>query len=229
MTTAPLPSKLSEAVLVPPPWHLRGCGYILSYYFPRHLLDIWSRHFPQGTGTPTLPFGTVMLVDYRESDAGPYRELLLMPGVFRYGLRFHPTITRIYVSTHVSMVNGRRNWGIPKELADFSITQEEEGVERIRLSLEGHTFVDMRLGTRGPSVPVTTATVLPYFRSICQNYEGRRMLIPLAGNGRMCMARLQGARIDHGYFPDFTRGTLLGAWKVTEFGLHFPIAKVLNG
>lgn len=66
-------------------------------------------------------YGALMLVDYSESNCGPYRELLLIPGSFRVRDKTLASISRIFVSTTESLASGRRNWGIPKELADFSV------------------------------------------------------------------------------------------------------------
>jgi hypothetical protein len=76
----------------PAPWSLEGCGYILAYRFPRAMKgNPFFTSDIRGAGEFS-GFGTVMLVDYRESTAGPYRELLFSPGRFRHNgktLPFH--------------------------------------------------------------------------------------------------------------------------------------------
>jgi len=64
-------------------------------------------------------------VRYKSGPAGPYDELLFVPGNLK-----NPTtdkkaalsVTRIYVSSLASVVNGRRNWNIPKHLGRFEFT-----------------------------------------------------------------------------------------------------------
>lgn len=54
--------------------------------------------------------------------AGPYDELLYVPGYFNFKSEagkdnFALSVTRIYVSAPASVKNGRANWGVPSELA----------------------------------------------------------------------------------------------------------------
>ena len=61
------------------------------------------------------------IVRYTETPVGPYDELLILPGYFngvgtagekRKDLR----ITGIWVSQEATLMNGRRNWNIPKQV-----------------------------------------------------------------------------------------------------------------
>ncbi|KAF8315726.1 hypothetical protein DL93DRAFT_2227364 [Clavulina sp. PMI_390] len=67
--------------------------------------------------------GMVMIVRYKDSPAGPYDELIMIPGSFK-NPKGPPSlrVTRIYVSSMKSIWNGRRNWNIPKHLAHFTFT-----------------------------------------------------------------------------------------------------------
>jgi len=77
--------------------------------------------------------GMVMLVQYTETPVGPYDELIYIAGKFSLPDEDGKTkiagnrITRIYVSTKESTANGRRNWNIPKEVADFKYTHKPDG------------------------------------------------------------------------------------------------------
>ncbi|NOS55010.1 MAG: hypothetical protein HOP37_01990, partial [Cyclobacteriaceae bacterium] len=106
------------------PWKLTGSGYILLYRFPKafvaehgFLVDFQKEKFVSG-------WGAVMLVDYKTSPVGPYRELLFIPGIFSFNKKKVFSISKIYVSTQNSVINGIENWGIPKELADFRWSKE---------------------------------------------------------------------------------------------------------
>ncbi|KAE8365067.1 hypothetical protein BDV27DRAFT_127494 [Aspergillus caelatus] len=78
---------------------------------------------PEKSGKFEGGFSLCMIVRYLESPVGPYDEILWAPGLFqdpRHGesvKRYR--ITRIYVSSVDSVYNGRRNWNIPKTLANF--------------------------------------------------------------------------------------------------------------
>lgn len=206
----------------PPPWRLRGDGYILFYRFNRHLLDIWQQHYPVKLGFPAMRFGAVMAVDYWDSPVGPYRELLLIPGIFRFGFALHPSITHIYVSSQESVVNGFRNWGIPKQRCDF-----DHGDNHFVARNERLTIADLQFKPVGPQFPVNTKIVPGVWRTLCHVKDGQRLKTTVGGSGRAQMVKLTHAKVDHGGFPDFTRGTLLGAWKITDFELFFPPARLL--
>lgn len=179
---------------VGPPWHLRGSGSILLFRLESEL-------------------GLMMLVDYDESPVGPYWELLFLSG-FR-------TITRIYVSTEESAVNGRENWGIPKEVADFAVERRGR-TEQVRVTSEGRTVADLTVGIGRPPLPVTAALIPRSFRTLVQPWEGRTYVTTLAGRGVIRPARLLKARIDPELFPDLTRGRLLGAVHASRFRLILP-------
>jgi len=77
----------------------------------------------------------VQVIRYTESPAGPYDELLIVPGKFEYEVEKQKKdgkiksetksdlrLTRIYVSQKHTCFNGRKNWNIPKHLARFTFT-----------------------------------------------------------------------------------------------------------
>ena len=49
----------------------------------------------------------------------------------------HLSISRIFVSTLDSVVNGQRNWGIPKDVAQFDVRYGDNGVDRVTVSRNG--------------------------------------------------------------------------------------------
>ena len=210
----------------PAPWTLNGSGYILLFRFGRRFHERHAPPFGAHAGRLRLGVGCVMLVDYATSGAGPYRELLLMPGIYQYGRRFHPSITHIYVSTWASIVNGHVNWGIPKEHADFHIESLADGSERIRVSREDRPVADLHLRPWGLHLPVNTALVPRPLRTVAQPYRGKVYRTDLGGKGRMRPARLLSARVDNGLFPDFSDTRLLAAVKVVDFTLNFPVPRI---
>ncbi|CAE7226416.1 unnamed protein product [Rhizoctonia solani] len=134
-TGKPIPDGTTEAL---PPWTLEAeAWWILpaipmpwqAKELPRGALDPQeSATFQESQATYQGGLGTIQLIRYHSSPVGPYDELLYVPGQMNFkaggsslsGL----SITRIYVSSFASVVNGRRNWNIPKRLARFEFTPE---------------------------------------------------------------------------------------------------------
>lgn len=106
----------------PEPWKLRGDLH-LSVWFLRE--RDWE--VPEGTSVvrlgPWCVVGTAW-VDYRPGSVLTYRELMSTLLV-RKGLRLYPTITHIWVDSPRSRDGGRALWGIPKELAEFTVDGPE--------------------------------------------------------------------------------------------------------
>ncbi|MCS6795047.1 MAG: acetoacetate decarboxylase family protein, partial [Raineya sp.] len=133
------------SIVAPPPWTLHGKGIILLYRFEKSFVE------NNGFLSENLKkrykgiLGSVMLVDYEDSPVGVYRELLFIPGMFQFDSRkvFH--ISKIYVSTYESVWNGIENWGIPKEMADFTWEDAQNGFERFVVKKEGDTFFSAEL------------------------------------------------------------------------------------
>lgn len=183
-----------------PPWRLEGSGSIFLFRFERRL-------------------ALVMLVDYGESPVGPYRELLFLEDF---------SIRRIYVSTEESAVNGRENWGIPKEVADFAVERRGR-TEQVHVTLGGRTVADLTVGIGRPPLPITTSLLPRAWRNLVQPWEGRTYRTTLSGRGVVRPARLLKARIEPELFPDLTRGRLLAAVHASRFKLVFPEARVSPG
>jgi len=158
----------TDVPLAEPPWTLRGEGYIFLMRFPREFVEAhgfvpegWREAYRGG-------FGTVMLVRYHESNVGPYDELLFIPGKFRMNGRTLYSVTRIFVSTEASVVNGRRNWGIPKHVADFRFETVSKREERVTVSTEGRPFASFTVRSRPITVPFTTALIPAWEKTLVQ-------------------------------------------------------------
>lgn len=207
----------------PAPWNLSGKGYILLYKFPKAFAEE-NANVPEFLkGKFTGGFGALMLVDYSTSDAGPYGELLLIPGKFMHEGKKFNTISKIYVSTMASVINGRRNWGIPKELADFSFQAIDSGTEKVSVSLEGNMIAEFTLESGKLSFPVNTK-LLPF--PLVQQYEGKYYYTTFQGSGKGRFAKLKDIRINPGLFPDISGFRPIAAIKVEPFKIVFPEAKI---
>jgi len=170
-------------------------------------------------------FGTVMLVDYESSTAGPYSELLFSPGKFSFNGKKYNSITKIYVSSMESVVNGRENWGIPKELADFTFTDLGGRRRRITVEKNGETVVDMVVSKGGPGFPVSTA-LLPL--PLCQKLDGRFYFTRFRGKGKGRFSRIESIIVNPDRFPEIEDDDPLVGIGVEDFTIEFPVARIVS-
>ncbi|MFA6127212.1 MAG: acetoacetate decarboxylase family protein [Bacteroidales bacterium] len=210
----------------PAPWVLSGRGFILMYRFPAafvrdscFLPDEWKESKWSG-------IGYVMLVDYQSSPVGSYRELLIIPGKTRFGGVKLATISKIYVDSCESMINGRINWGIPKELTDFTWT-EENRLHTIQVGSNKPWF-QLVLETGSIPFPVNTK-LLPIH--LYQELDEKKFLINPSGKGTGHFTLIKYAKADSAFFPDLDQVEPLVAIYVNPFRLTFPVANVeaMNG
>lgn len=165
-----------------------------------------------------------MVVDYHQSDVGAYRELLVAPGRFRFHGRTCFAITRIYVSTPESVVNGRENWGIPKEQAEFDISTSEDRSRRFVVRRGQEVIADLSLRTTAWGVPFTTSLVPRFLRTLVQPSGESLLATAPGGRGWVGLSSLRHAWVNGGVFPDFTHLPLLAAFHARRFRLTFPAA-----
>lgn len=219
-------SELPEVPAAPAPWQLTGDGWILLLDMPeadrrdpRHLPPELSDQRPGGPAV-------IMFVDYAASPAGPYRELLYMPGRFALADGRHAwSVTRIYVSTWESVVNGRRNWGIPKDRADFT-RESAGGIEHLGVSVDGRTVAELELGARGPRLPMRAGLLPASLRRLVQYHAGRRFELAPGARGSMRLARAARLDSDPELFPALARARVRLALRAEDFTLEFPVAEV---
>ena len=117
--------------LAPPPWTCKATVYILSHYHSASTtlpLDIafdpLELHAPsfsseKETGKYVGGLGFTQIIRYSETPVGTYDELLISPGFFSHvgsdgKKREDARITGIWVSQETTLMNGRKNWNIPK-------------------------------------------------------------------------------------------------------------------
>jgi hypothetical protein len=220
------PAENSSVERIKAPWHLRGDGYVLLFKFPRAFVEAYAFVPPSLAGKFHGGMGVVMLIDYQYSDVGPYQELLFIPGRFRYRGKLFYSVTKIYVSTRASLVNGRENWGIPKQLAEFEFEKESGGIERVRVSREGRVFAEFSLRASGWGLPVTSAPVPAAWYTLLHFHGERALYTAPTLRARLKRARLLEAEVEAAYFPDFTQGRSWGAWQLVGFKTTFPPARV---
>ncbi|NLB87765.1 MAG: acetoacetate decarboxylase family protein [Syntrophomonadaceae bacterium] len=209
----------------PAPWNLSGKGYILLYKFSKTFAEEqnYLPEFLQGQFAGGL--GTVMLVDYSTSNAGPYSELLIIPGKFKHRGKKFNTISKIYVSTMASVINGKKNWGIPKELAHFSFKKINTQTEKISIFSGENTIAEFTLKSGRLPFPVSTK-LLPF--PLIQYHEGKYYYTNFYGSGTGKFAKLMDVSINSQFFPDVRGFKPLIAIKVEPFNITFPPATIVT-
>jgi hypothetical protein len=212
---------------VPPPWRLRGSGYAFLFTFEPWFLRTGGFLPPELEEGFEAQLGVLMLIDYRESPVGPYRELLFAAG---RNLRWRHhlfTISRIYVSTAASAVDGRENWGIPKRTADFEVVPGSGGAERVIVQQGRLAEVDLTVApARGLALPAAAPLVPPSWRTITQFLDGRTWNTRLGGWGLLRPATLLDFRTLPKAFPDVNQGKLVAGFQARDFRLWLPLARV---
>lgn len=218
LRSAPLlmPNPTSTFTPIPAPWTLQGEGIILLFRFKKDWVA-QSVNLPEYLrGRFKGGIGYVMLVDYQKSPVGPYRELLFIPG--KFGKEKLQTITTIFVDSAVSTANGRANWAIPKQTADFQ-WRKEKGLDHVEISLHGQKVLQTCIRSGGLSFPMSTA-LLPI--QLRQELAGQVLFTQPEGKGWGKLARIQELEVNPQLFPDIQGIKPLLALKVSPFTLTFP-------
>ncbi len=201
---------------VPAPWTLRGEGIILLFRFKKSWVD-QAANLPEYLQQKFRGgFGYVMLVDYQESPVGPYKELLFIPE--KFGEEKLKSITTIFVDSDASTLNGRANWAIPKQTADFH-WQKEKGLDRVDVTLNGKPVFQASIRSGGISFPMNTG-LLPI--RLRQELEDQVLFTQPEGKGWGKLARIQEVEVDTQLFPDIRGIKPILAMKVSPFTLTFP-------
>ena len=224
----------------PPPWWLTGEGYIFPVRCSRDVALQQAFIPPSEHGAYVGGWGAWMVVRYRESPVGPYDELLYIPGCSRRGLRFSWQISKIYVSTRASVHAGRRNWGIPKELASFDFTRDERGL-RVEVRDGQGAFFQVSLRTVGPTFPIVSLGTPPNLLQPVREHadtdalppirQGEWLSLPALGRGWgwSRLVRLGDVQIDPTRFPDVIAcGSLRTGVACLPFHMKFPVPRRLS-
>lgn len=203
------------------PWNLTGKGYMLLYRFnkkeisnDKFLSEKFKNSFCGG-------FGALMALDYDQSNAGPYGELLFIPGKFRYGNKKKHTISKIYVSTIDSIFNGRENWAIPKEHADSKFVSDSRKQDLVEFSSDNNIFFSLKIKPGFISFPVNTA-FLPF--PLVQENQGKAYYTKFTGSGWGKFIKIKEIYIDAKMFPSLCYKKPLVAIKIDPFNICFPEA-----
>lgn len=216
----------AEPAKFPPPWNLTGRGYLVLARFDTDFLR--SRCFlnPDLARTLNGRLAWVMYVDYQTADCGPYRELLFIPGTCAFSSGRFLTISRIFVSSMASVVNGRKNWGIPKDRCDFSADYGREGMDHVSLSNDTGTFARLAFKPFGPRLPMVVPLLPRSWVTLGQHHQGDEFIYTPGVSGWFRFARLMESNSDPSIFPDLSQGKVLASFEVPQFKMTFPVSRI---
>ena len=228
MTALPIENHASGRMLAGPPWTLRGDGYMLFFRLPEKLAREGSFAPKALQDRQVGRLSIVIVVDYQESNVGPYQEIFIAPGAYRFsdGQKYM-SVTKIYVSSWASVLSGRANWGIPKEHAQFEIRREKPGLETYVASSGGKPFAEISMRSYSPGLPARSWMLPPSLFRYAQVLDGKAygFKFRLAGTARL--ARVVGARFDSRKFPDLTQGRFLGGLRMSGLTMNMPVPTML--
>jgi hypothetical protein len=207
----------------PAPWSLKGKGYIILFKFSKEdiksdvfLSDFFKNNYAGG-------FASLMIVEYQQSNAGPYNEILFIPGKFNFNGKRKNTISKIYVSTMLSVENGIRNWGIPKELADIRFNKLDDRTEQVFASIDGEVFFKAEFKKRCLPLPVHTG-FLPF--PLVQISDQKAFFTKFKGHGKGNPVKINLLESNSKFFPDLKDKKVIFAIKAEPFSIVFPIPDV---
>ncbi len=213
--------------IAPAPWKLTGEAFVSVYKFSKKIVKDHCFMADYQADNWRGGLGTVMLVNYKSSNVGPYFELLFIPGIINLKkinlqkIKSGFSISKIYVSSQASVDNGISNWGIPKELADFQWTISDSGAIEIKVFKDNQLFFDAKIHKNKFRIPVTTS-FLPL--KIIQKLGDQFFLTKPKASGKMAFAKLKNIQIDPAFFPKIALIKPLISVNISNFKMIFPKA-----
>jgi hypothetical protein len=219
------PYLMQPNAIAPPPWSLTGDCTVLVYHFPQKFnqehgfLAGFQLNGYQGW------IGAVMMVNYRTSKVGPYQELLFLPGLIKAGGKLSFSVSKIYVSTTDSAWNGVENWGLPKELADFTLLKYADGTRELAVYKDDKPIFEAFVKAWGPHFPVSSQ-LIPLSRLV-QLRRGQLLQTEIVLSGRAQLSSVKSLSANPAYFPPVNRLKPLAALSIKDFHLAFPVPKII--
>jgi hypothetical protein len=208
------------------PWRLKGEAFVMVYKFSKDFVKENSFADAYQINNFDGGLGTIMCVNYAESDVGPYYELLFIPGTINLKkLNFNEiksgfTISKIYVSTEASVQNGINNWAIPKEVADFQWIVLPDSKVQMIVTKNGFEFFNATFKKRSLKLPITTSFI-PL--KIIEKKDEKYFLTKPTAKGNGGLAKLENIKIDEKYFPDVKSIKPLVTSHISSMEMVFPI------
>jgi hypothetical protein len=213
---------------VPAPWSLTGSGLIVFMRSKLEKLQADASIPADIRDSLNASLSVLMYVDYTHSNAGPYKELLYVPGTALFGTQRRLTISNIVVSSASSVMNGRKNWGIPKNLCEFETLVGPEGLQDISLAQDGFPQFQLAYTGKGFTFPITTSIVPGFMKTLSQRWEGKQFTYSPSATGRARLAKVHLLESHGSAFPELDLTEVLFAVEVTRFNMVFPVPEILD-
>ncbi len=214
-------SQKQQVAVTPPPWELKGRGYIFLLDLPDAITKQELALLPWKK-TSFLSAAMMMLVDYTDSAVGPYYEVLFIPGRIETPAGSYWHISKIYVSSEASAASGRANWGIPKEIADFSFRYRDDGAD-VSVRVSGAPLADFSIRHKSCTVPVTTKIIPEALRLFYQRLDDSEFIFAPQADGRVGLAEINTMKTHSPYFPALNGDRVRVALFTEDFKMTFPI------
>ncbi len=208
------------------PWQLSGEGYVVAVWQSSN-----SNHNKQKVWRSRGQVQLLIFAHYQQSDVGTYDEILHIPNLKRGAIKGYPSIAKIYVSSMASVINGQKNWGIPKELAVFDYRSAKQATDSdvvVLKTTNQHPIAHIEFQVRGFKFPISTALIPKRLRTLVQNWQGKRFYTAPEAKGQAYLARVKSWSFDPVYFPDLSKAKVISAIKIKDLEMVFPIADVIS-
>src|SRR5699024_9224735 len=209
-----------------PPWQLSGAGHAIVLSCSQSFAASCAAHLSSLAGRARGGPGALMFIDYSDSAVGPYRELLLCPGMFDMDGQRSAVVTHCWVSSMASAINGRRNWGLPKRVACFESLEQTDARETFRIALPDCPPLTLSFRRYGLRLPMTTSALPRAWRTLVQPWKGHCHRTCIHARGRVCSASLDACRFPPSCgFPDIAGQRRRFGMHAERFQLEFPRAQ----
>lgn len=209
------------------PWNLSGDGYILLYKLPKDFLIENSFISPNFKEIFYGGFSALIIVDYKKSNVGAYKEILFIPGLFKFQDKKHFSISKIYVDSESSIYNGVENWGIPKEYSDFKIKNMDKYNDSIEIFKNNIEFFKADIKTKNNFLKLPFSSKLLKL-SLLQQKNSEFYITDFFATGAITMIDIKINHIDQNYFPDIKPFKPLISLKISNFNMSFKEAKIFH-
>ena len=203
----------------PPPWTLDGEGILIPFIANKK--EILNSNFLTNHDKESYQggLGAIMFVNYHTSNVGPYFELLFIPGDFKYKNKKYKRITKIFVSSEISIREGIKNWAIPKEFANFEWSRLQN---KINIQVKNSTrFLSLEIEELLFPFPITTSL---YPVKLLQKAKEEYLITEFSGKGKAKISTINKFESNNNDFPDLNN---VSKFKIClsafQFQIHFPI------
>lgn len=214
---------------VPAPWKLRTRGFLLLYRFERDFLE--QHHLIPDTLHDAYRggLGAVILLNYQRAPVDPYVNLVFIPGQFQRGRRRYYSATQLYAGSQAGVVNGRENWGFPKQLATAAVELSDDGRTTTYAvgKPDGQPFFRASVRSGILRFPFNTFVSPVRVRLAHLHQDGHWLSMEPSAGGVVSLGTLTNLEIDSAHFPDVTTQKLLGMFELINVRLTYPIPEVV--